>query len=159
MLSYVFIFFFFNQKTAYDVRISDWSSDVCSSDLEDEPVGGRDAVAVEQRLGEVGRGAAQRDALALAELAVDDDAGDALERLGDILVGEFADILGGDDVGDHRQVALRLDRFAERPADDGDDDFAFGRGVGGGGGLGLRRGRREKPRSNATRSQPKRTER
>src|SRR3546814_7433414 len=26
-------FFFFNQKTAYDVRISDWSSDVCSSDL------------------------------------------------------------------------------------------------------------------------------
>src|SRR3546814_4450616 len=27
------IFFFFNQKTAYDMRISDWSSDVCSSDL------------------------------------------------------------------------------------------------------------------------------
>src|SRR3546814_6573629 len=26
-------FFFFNQKTAYDIRISDWSSDVCSSDL------------------------------------------------------------------------------------------------------------------------------
>src|SRR3546814_7965445 len=27
------VFFFFKQKTAYDVRISDWSSDVCSSDL------------------------------------------------------------------------------------------------------------------------------
>src|SRR3546814_1210375 len=27
------LFFFFQQKTAYDVRISDWSSDVCSSDL------------------------------------------------------------------------------------------------------------------------------
>src|SRR3546814_4776618 len=26
-------FFFFKQKTAYEVRISDWSSDVCSSDL------------------------------------------------------------------------------------------------------------------------------
>src|SRR3546814_15954104 len=26
-------FFFFKQKTAYDMRISDWSSDVCSSDL------------------------------------------------------------------------------------------------------------------------------
>src|SRR3546814_2473211 len=26
-------FFFFNQKTAYEMRISDWSSDVCSSDL------------------------------------------------------------------------------------------------------------------------------
>src|SRR3546814_20162351 len=28
-----FLFFFFKQKTAYEVRISDWSSDVCSSDL------------------------------------------------------------------------------------------------------------------------------
>src|SRR3546814_1118825 len=28
-------FFFFKQKTAYDMRISDWSSDVCSSDLEE----------------------------------------------------------------------------------------------------------------------------
>src|SRR3546814_5875968 len=27
-------FFFFRQKTAYEMRISDWSSDVCSSDLE-----------------------------------------------------------------------------------------------------------------------------
>src|SRR3546814_10721196 len=30
------IFFFFKQKTAYEMRISDWSSDVCSSDLEQE---------------------------------------------------------------------------------------------------------------------------
>src|SRR3546814_18731529 len=30
---YVFVFFFFKQKTAYEMRISDWSSDVCSSDL------------------------------------------------------------------------------------------------------------------------------
>src|SRR3546814_6763411 len=29
----VFVFFFFKQKTAYEMRISDWSSDVCSSDL------------------------------------------------------------------------------------------------------------------------------
>src|SRR3546814_1702816 len=28
-----FFVFFFKQKTAYDMRISDWSSDVCSSDL------------------------------------------------------------------------------------------------------------------------------
>src|SRR3546814_10735049 len=27
------VFFFFKQKTAYDMRIRDWSSDVCSSDL------------------------------------------------------------------------------------------------------------------------------
>src|SRR3546814_16379595 len=29
------VFFFFKQKTAYEMRISDWSSDVCSSDLEE----------------------------------------------------------------------------------------------------------------------------
>src|SRR3546814_10176936 len=29
----LFCFFFFKQKTAYEMRISDWSSDVCSSDL------------------------------------------------------------------------------------------------------------------------------
>src|SRR3546814_5797427 len=28
-----FVVFFFRQKTAYEMRISDWSSDVCSSDL------------------------------------------------------------------------------------------------------------------------------
>src|SRR3546814_2715377 len=31
----VYCFFFFKQKTAYEMRISDWSSDVCSSDLQD----------------------------------------------------------------------------------------------------------------------------
>src|SRR3546814_13223612 len=30
------MFFFFKQKTAYEMRISDWSSDVCSSDLSPE---------------------------------------------------------------------------------------------------------------------------
>src|SRR3546814_8231008 len=29
----MYFFFFFKQKTAYEMRISDWSSDVCSSDL------------------------------------------------------------------------------------------------------------------------------
>src|SRR3546814_6133140 len=32
--------FFFKQKTAYDMRISDWSSDVCSSDLAARLAGG-----------------------------------------------------------------------------------------------------------------------
>src|SRR3546814_18947891 len=31
----MYMFFFFKQKTAYEMRISDWSSDVCSSDLID----------------------------------------------------------------------------------------------------------------------------
>src|SRR3546814_1803021 len=30
---FLLVFFFFKQKTAYEMRISDWSSDVCSSDL------------------------------------------------------------------------------------------------------------------------------
>src|SRR3546814_10809535 len=32
-MSSLVCFFFFKQKTAYEMRISDWSSDVCSSDL------------------------------------------------------------------------------------------------------------------------------
>src|SRR3546814_17963765 len=32
-VSWIFSCFFFKQKTAYEMRISDWSSDVCSSDL------------------------------------------------------------------------------------------------------------------------------
>src|SRR3546814_5223814 len=34
------LFFFFKQKTAYEMRISDWSSDVCSSDLVTLGIGG-----------------------------------------------------------------------------------------------------------------------
>src|SRR3546814_2883450 len=35
---YLFFVFFFKQKTAYEMRISDWSSDVCSSDLVGAPL-------------------------------------------------------------------------------------------------------------------------
>src|SRR3546814_11261280 len=34
MFLIVLLIFFFKQKTAYEMRISDWSSDVCSSDLD-----------------------------------------------------------------------------------------------------------------------------
>src|SRR3546814_2794824 len=49
-------FFFFKQKTAYEMRISDWSSDVCSSDLIGEIMAERaqqQSVAVEPPLGVV----------------------------------------------------------------------------------------------------------
>src|SRR3546814_1108757 len=49
MIVSTILFFFFKQKTAYDVRISDWSSDVCSSDLPDferRRFDGREAVQV-----------------------------------------------------------------------------------------------------------------
>src|SRR3546814_949861 len=39
LISFIFVFFvfFFKLKTAYEMRISDWSSDVCSSDLSTRP--------------------------------------------------------------------------------------------------------------------------
>src|SRR3546814_7855450 len=41
------MFFFFKQKTAYEMRISDWSSDVCSSDLRVTPGGLRLGVNID----------------------------------------------------------------------------------------------------------------
>src|SRR3546814_2466264 len=50
-----FVFFFFKQKTAYEMRISDWSSDVCSSDLQFEPAARADAMIIfHLRLGRPG---------------------------------------------------------------------------------------------------------
>src|SRR3546814_7619704 len=53
----VLFFFFFKQKTAYEMRISDWSSDVCSSDLLRFPwYGGESARSpVSRRLCNTGR--------------------------------------------------------------------------------------------------------
>src|SRR3546814_11229721 len=39
----MYYFFFFKQKTAYEMRISDWSSDVCSSDLHGRRADAKDA--------------------------------------------------------------------------------------------------------------------
>src|SRR3546814_12995991 len=43
----MFSFFFFKQKTAYEMRISDWSSDVCSSDLSQQARDAGDEILVE----------------------------------------------------------------------------------------------------------------
>src|SRR3546814_978715 len=48
-----FVFFFFKQKTAYEMRISDWSSDVCSSDLYVAPA--RDDAALDEAESAEGR--------------------------------------------------------------------------------------------------------
>src|SRR3546814_3267733 len=84
--------FFFKQKTAYEMRISDWSSDVCSSDLllevarqaVDEQafprVGGahmrrqRLRPVEPQRLAQMGEGARHRDLVVAAPLGEVDDA-------------------------------------------------------------------------------------
>src|SRR3546814_9579267 len=54
----LFVFFFFKQKTAYELRISDWISDVCSSDLE--------ALAERLKISESAARLAEEKALALA---------------------------------------------------------------------------------------------
>src|SRR3546814_10390400 len=48
MVFFFVLVFFFKQKTAYEMRISDWSSDVCSSDLRIAPPVGDDAVEMAQ---------------------------------------------------------------------------------------------------------------
>src|SRR3546814_15839854 len=64
-------FFFFKQKTAYEMRISDWSSDVCSSDLPQIDVGdpaiarGQEAFGLAQVGGEDRRRQARRDGVVL----------------------------------------------------------------------------------------------
>src|SRR3546814_5098874 len=73
--------FFFKQKTAYEMRISDWSSDVCSSDL---PVAGA-TEAADHLVGDQQDAVLAADPLDLGKIARrrhDHPAG-ALDRLGD----------------------------------------------------------------------------
>src|SRR3546814_13766011 len=57
------MFFFFKQKTAYEMRISDWSSDVCSSDLDR---GNNGLQALEAATGDLMAAAAQVPGIAYA---------------------------------------------------------------------------------------------
>src|SRR3546814_4976248 len=55
---FVLIFFFFKRKTSYEIRISGWSSDVCSSDLQDQVAeragsGGYHAISSRRRSGAI----------------------------------------------------------------------------------------------------------
>src|SRR3546814_1998861 len=50
------MFFFFKQKTAYEMRISDWSSDVCSSDLRHGGGQVAQTLATAHHAGTVGQG-------------------------------------------------------------------------------------------------------
>src|SRR3546814_1211813 len=90
------MFFFFKQKSAYEIRISDWSSDLCSSDLTD--VG--QSVVVEGRTGGVGESTALGDRQVAGVGA----------GAGDDVAGELGAGLGHPDLGQaleqHGQLAL-----------------------------------------------------
>src|SRR3546814_9316584 len=45
------LFFFFNQKMSYEMHISDWSSDVCSSDLFVDQIGDGNTASISQSVG------------------------------------------------------------------------------------------------------------
>src|SRR3546814_7679346 len=92
---YICRLFVFKQKTAYEMRISDWSSDVCSSDLDvqrtdrdggalmlgnrgREPVGERHAAPLDADEDEPGR----------TRLLLDDLVGDANDRPADLVRGQ-----------------------------------------------------------------------
>src|SRR3546814_5022180 len=99
---FVFCVFFFKQKTAYEMRISDWSSDVCSSDLADAHFAVWNYATSEWELLE----SAEKD---------DDDNDD--HTYNGVITGDFDDYLGGanndeisvilmnDDDQDHLQIA------------------------------------------------------
>src|SRR3546814_2216302 len=82
----VCLFFFFKQKTAYEMRISDWSSDVCSSDLD---------LRVEQaqlRLAQLPGAGGVAHHFLLAAAMFGDAAGDgARDRLDRLQVGAVVD--------------------------------------------------------------------
>ena len=101
--------------------------------------------AVQARAGEVAAQTADGDAAAFAVETVDRDARQALQRFGEVGIGEVGDVLGGDGVDHDVGAALDLQGVGDRGPVTGDDDcsdFGFiGRRRGGGRGRGLSGGR------------------
>src|SRR3546814_19432175 len=89
IVSVCVLFFFFKQKTAYEMRISDWSSDVCSSDV----AGGHRLADLAPSAGIGEAGVAQH----LAQCGIGEQAEQEV-LCPDALVSERAGgVLGGDD--------------------------------------------------------------
>src|SRR3546814_7783886 len=84
------LFFFFKQKTAYELRISDWSSDVCSSDLlaarriyHDGAIGqSGNPPGIEQPAGFGGRGRIDRQDVADRQQAVEIGMVNGVQQIG-----------------------------------------------------------------------------
>ncbi len=76
--------------------------------------------------GELGAQTAHGDGAAFTAVALDRDAGDALERLGKVLIGELGHVLGDDGVHCADRAALDIERGFQRLAEAGDDDLLLG---------------------------------
>src|SRR3546814_8663052 len=117
-------FFFFKQKTAYEMRISDWSSDVCSSDLGDVEAA-RGHVGGHQHACLAGLEQVQRLLpLRLALVAVDRDGAQAggLELFGEAVaavlgLAEHQHLVGvaaAQDLDQQVALARAVDRMGDR---------------------------------------------
>src|SRR3546814_7305187 len=98
---YIVFFFFFKQKTAYEMRISYWSSDVCSSELR---------ARVKALSKDVGRLRGQGDAAGAEDLMAQSRALGDQEKALDVEVSALTDEV--------RDLLLRTPNV---PADDGPD--------------------------------------
>ena len=93
--------------------------------VQHEPVARAHRVAVDQRLGQARARAADADPVVLREAAfaagarADVDAWNALDRIGDVLVGQLADVFGGDHFDDRIGIALLVQRLLARRTDAG----------------------------------------
>src|SRR3546814_17853833 len=113
-------FFFFKQKTAYEMRISDWSSDVCSSDLfpVDDAVDEIDRVLV-------GRKRHQDTAIARGVAARADEFGLEADRraIGDdlkIMIGEARQQRAARHLGDAGERGIETAFIEQRAAEERD---------------------------------------
>src|SRR3546814_13556440 len=136
-------FFFFKQKTAYEMRISDWSSDVCSSDLEDFAgvFVGHALVGIDEGPGEVLGHAGRVGEQAVGQrfqsgFACDLRAGAALRLVRQVQVFEPRLAVGGFDVGRQfvAQLALLVRGGGERSREGGGGGKSWFIGCSDGGG-------------------------
>src|SRR3546814_4079497 len=99
-------FFFFKQKTAYEMRISDWSSDVCSSDLGGKAKVGPDDPPI---------GAGARDPLQIDALGFGDARGKRadLDPVGQARARQ-ARLQDRKSVGSGKSVSVRVDLGGRR---------------------------------------------
>jgi hypothetical protein len=117
-------------------RIAGAAADGAADLVEHEPVARGQRMAVDGGLGQAGRGAAQADTVVLVEAAgtgrrgTDVHARQALQRVGDVLVGHLPHVFGGDDFDVRGSVTLDRQRLLQGSTDAGHHDRVDRRIVG-----------------------------